>query len=55
VAGQPARQPIVLLQELLGALSTRAATDAVQVPAGLAFPVSGRAKRHMRNARVSWW
>jgi hypothetical protein len=37
------------------ALSTRSACDAVRAPSALAFPLSGRALRHVRTARISWW
>jgi hypothetical protein len=33
----------------------RAAEEVVTAPEALAHPLSRRAKRHMRNARASWW
>jgi hypothetical protein len=40
---------------VLFAGSMRAAHDAIEPPPALAFPLSRRARRHIRTARVSWW
>lgn len=43
------------LHALAASLSKKAAVDSVQAPRALSYPLTQRARRHMRSARVSWW
>lgn len=46
---------LAAFRDVLFAGSIRAAHDAIEPPPALAYPLSGRARRHIRTARISWW